>query len=130
MSVLLDESSNQHQPLQVMEHETFDIKEIMESRRHDAEESLRTISVVELKALTDALFPDVTHPWLERFSEVVSDPASGTFYQAIVDERVHVLYCHDKNIGMWFIEGIGKGPLQPAQLEIMRKMVEARSGLG
>ena len=101
----------------------------MESRRHEAEESLRTISVAELKTLTDALFPDVTHPWLEKFSEVVSDPASGTFLHAIVDECAHVLYCHTKNIGMWFIQDIGKGPLQPDQLEIMREIVEARLGL-
>jgi len=109
-----------------MEIENCNIKEIMECRRHAVEESLNTISAAELKALTDELFPDVTHPWLEKFSEVVSDSASGTFHHAIVDDRVHVLYCHDKNIGMWFIRGIGKGPLQPEQLKIMREIVEAR----
>ena len=107
-----------------MESETFNFREIMESRRNAVADSLCAINATEVKALTDELFPYVDHPWLEKFAEVVSDPASGTFYHAVVDERVHVLYCHGKNIGMWFILGVGKGPLQPEQLEIMRKVVE------
>jgi hypothetical protein len=79
-----------------------------------------------LKALTDELFPGADHPWLEKFSEVVSDPASGTIHHAMTDDHIHVLYCHDKNIGMWFIRGSGKGPLQPEQLQIMREIVETR----
>jgi hypothetical protein len=109
-----------------MEHETLDIKQVMESRRHAVEESLNTISVAELKALTDEIFPDVTHPWLEKFSEIVNDPASGTFHHAVTDDRIHILYCRDKNTGIWFIPGSGKGPLQPEQLEIMKEIVEGR----
>ena len=109
-----------------MEPEHFNIKEVMESRRHAVEESLNSISVADLKALTDELFPYVDHPWLEKFSEIVSDPASGTFHHAVVDDRVHVLYCRGQNIGLWFIRGFGKGPLQPEHLEIMREIVEAR----
>jgi hypothetical protein len=108
-----------------METENLTIKEVMDSRRHAVEQSLNTISSAELKALTDELFPYADHPWMEKFSAVVNDPASGIFYHAVVDDRVHVLYCHDKNIGMWFIRGFGKGPLQPEQLNIMRDIVEA-----
>jgi hypothetical protein len=107
-----------------MKAENFNIEEIMESRRHAVEKSLRVISVAELKALTDEIFPYVDHPWLEKFWEIVNDPASGTFYHALVDERVHVLYCHDKDIGMWFIPGVGKGPLEPVHLKIMKEIVE------
>jgi hypothetical protein len=110
-----------------MQPENLNIKEIMESRLHAVEESLNTISVAELKALTDELFPFGNHPWLEKFSEVVSDPSSGTIHHAMADNRVHVLYCHDKHIGMWFLQGSGKGPLQPEQLNIMREIVEERS---
>ena len=109
-----------------MEHENLNVKEIMESRRHTIDESLRTISVAELKALTDELFPYTDDPWLEKFSDVINDPASGTIHHAMADHRIHVLYCHDKQIGMWFIQGIGKGPLQPEQLEMMREIVEQR----
>ena len=109
-----------------MEQESFNFKEIMETRRHEVSESLRTISVAELKALTDELFPYVDHPWLEKFSSVINDPSSGTIRHAIVDDHVHVLYCHDKDIGMWFIRGSGKGPLEPVHLKIMKEIVEGR----
>lgn len=109
-----------------MPTEQTNINEMMESRRHAVAESLRPISVAEVAALTEELFPSVDHPWLEKFSEVVNDPASGTFHHAMADDQVHVLYCHDKNIGMWFIRGVGKGPLQPEHLEIMREIVEAK----
>jgi hypothetical protein len=116
----------------LMEHENLNLKEVMESRRHAVEESLRIISVDELKALTDELFPYADHPWLETFLNVVSDPTSGTFHHAVTDDRldevklpIHILYCHDKEIGMWFIRGSGKGPLQPEELKIMKEIVEA-----
>src|SRR4029450_7015980 len=86
----------------LMEIENLNIEEIMVIRRHAVEESLRTISVAELKALTDELFPDVDHPWLEKFLSVISDPTSGLLHLAITDDRIHILYCHDKEIGMWF----------------------------
>jgi len=109
-----------------MEAENLNLKELIESRRHAVAESLGPISVAELSALTEELFPFVDHPWLEKFSEVVNDPTSGTFHHAMADDQVHVLYCHDKNIGMWFIRGVGMGPLQPEHLEIMREIVEAK----
>jgi hypothetical protein len=108
-----------------MQNEEPNIKEVMESRRQAVEESLHTISVAELKALTDELLPYVDHPWLEKFTEVVSDPASGTFHHAMADDHVHVFYCHDKNIGMWCIRGFGRGLLRPEELKIMSRIVEA-----
>jgi len=112
-------------PQQVMQNVELKMKEVLESRRHAVEESLRTISVTELTALTGELFPHIGHPWLGKFLEVVNDPASGTLHHAMTDDHIHVLYCHDKEIGMWFIRGIGKGPLQPEELNIMRQIVEA-----
>ncbi len=76
-----------------MEHENLNLKEVMESRRHAVEESLRIISVDELKALTDKLFPYADHPWLETFLNVVSDPTSGTFHHAVTDDRLDEVNC-------------------------------------
>ena len=90
------------------------------------EESLHTISVAELKALTEDLFPYAGHPWLEKFADVVNDRATGKFYHAMADERVHVIYCHDKNIGLWFILGSGRGPLQADQLRMMKEIVDGK----
>ena len=46
----------------LMEPENLNMKEVMEFRRHAVEESLRIISVDELKAPTDELFPYTDHP--------------------------------------------------------------------
>ena len=113
-----------------MEHENLNIKEVIESRRQAVKESLRIIGVDELKALTGELFPYTEHPWLEKFLSVISDPASGLFHHAVTGDRIHILYCHDKEIGMWFVRGLGEGPLQPEQLKIMTEIVEARPWVG
>ena len=73
-------------------------------------------------------------PWelllVPNYAEEGSSTAKTVFilriHHAMADDKVHVLYCHDKDIGLWFIPGVGKGPLQPEQLKIMRKIVEAR----
>jgi hypothetical protein len=109
-----------------MQNEVLNIQELMESRRHAVEDTLHTISAEELRALTEELFPYLDHPWLEKFLEIVNDPASGTLHHAMADDQIHVFYCHDKNIGMWFIRSGGKGPLQPEELQIMREIVEAK----
>lgn len=66
-----------------MQAENLNINDLMASRRHAVEETLSTISVEELRALTEDLFPSVDHPWLEKFLEIINDPASGTFYHAL-----------------------------------------------
>ena len=62
-----------------MEHENLNVKEIVESGAHYFNESQRTNSVAELKALTDELFPYTDDPWLEKFSNVIIDSVSGMF---------------------------------------------------
>ena len=110
-----------------MPTENLDITQTIQSRRDALEESLREITVPELRALKETIFPLVDHPWLEKFAEIVNDPTSGRFYHGMADHRIHVLYCRDKIIGMWFIQGVGKGPLQPAELKTIREILESRS---
>jgi len=107
-----------------MKTENLNFEEIMDKRRQAVEDSLSTISVAELRALVDELFPNVDHPWLEKFTSVINDPSSGTIHHAIVDDRVHILYCSNKDIGMWFILGSGKGPLEPVHLKVMKAIVQ------
>lgn len=108
-----------------MQPENLNIQECMESRRLAITDSLRTISVAEVNALTDELFPHANHPWREEFITVINDPTSGTLHHAMADERMHILYCHNKNIGLWFIPTGGMGPLQSSHLGIMKGIIEA-----
>ena len=43
----------------------------------------------------------------------------------MVDDRVHILYAHGKEIGMWCIPSFATGPLQEGQLKIIKEIVEA-----
>jgi hypothetical protein len=110
---------------QGMQNEEFNITEVMESRRHALKESLHTVSAVSLKAVIEEIFPYADHPGLETFLNVISDSASGTFYHGMVADRIHTLYAHGKEIGMWVIPGLATGPLQPDQLKIIKEIVEA-----
>jgi len=110
-----------------MEHEKLNIKEATESRRIAVEKSLRMITVPELKALGTILFPSTDNPWSETFSYVIEDPRSGSIYHATTEDHVEVLYCRDRDIGMWYIPGVGKGPLQTDQLRMIKEIVAARS---
>ena len=75
-------SSTRLDPERTKDGDALSKRKIMDARIHSIESSLRTISVVELKALTDGLLPSADHPWLETFLNVLNDPASGAFYHA------------------------------------------------
>jgi hypothetical protein len=109
-----------------MERESLNIEEIMRMRRHAVEESLRTISVAELNALTDEVFRYADHPFLPEFVSVVNDSSSGVFHHAHAGNRIQVLYCQGKDVGMWFLPGVGTGRLEPRELKIMREVVRTR----
>jgi hypothetical protein len=71
--------------------------------------SIRTISVEELNALGERLFPTADHPWREKFFGFLTDNPGATFHHATTHDRVQIVYCHAKDKGMWFMPGIGMG---------------------
>ena len=108
-----------------MESENLDMESIVHDRRVAVEESIREISNAELKALEQALFPDVTHPWLEPFRRFVEENAGCIFYHAATHDGVQIVYCRAKEKGIWFIPGVGIGILQPRALEALREIIDA-----
>jgi len=102
------------------------LEEITEARRKAIVGSIRTISVEELKALGERLFPHLDHPWRERFFAFLTDNPGATFHHATTHDRVQIVYCHAKDKGMWFMPGIGMGPMQPKGLGIFKQIVEGR----
>ena len=49
-----------------------------------------------------------------------------SFHHATAHDGVQIIYCHAKNKGMWFMPGIGMGPMQPKGLGILKQIVEGR----
>ena len=70
-------------------------------------------------------FPATNHrTWRDRFVEFVRANAAASFYYATTDDGFHVIYCHSKEKGIWFVPGSGLGPLQEKGLKAMKKIVE------
>jgi hypothetical protein len=109
-----------------MAPENIDINSIMENRRRAVEESIQQITVDELKGLGEQLFPNMDHPWRDTFFQFIEENASSTFYYAATHDRIHILYCRDKEKGIWFQPGNGRGPMQARGLAIMKEIVDLR----
>ena len=108
-----------------MPSEYLNMEEITDERRKGIEESIRAISLDELKALGEELFPYLDHPWRQRFFEFVNENAGSNFYYAITRDRIHFIYCQEKDAGMWF-SGSGRGPLQATGRKIFKAILDGR----
>jgi hypothetical protein len=102
------------------------MEEITKARRKAIAESIRTISVEELKALGERLFPIIDNPWRDKFFDFITANAGATFHHATTHDRVQIIYCNTKEKGMWFVPGTGMGPMQPKGLAILKQIVEGR----
>ncbi len=109
-----------------MSIENLDFESLSDERRKAIKESIKEISVAELKALGEKLFPFVEHPWREVYFNFIAEHPSSTYYHATTAENIHVIYCHEVNKGMWFLPGSGRGPLQQRSLEALKAIVEHR----
>ena len=109
-----------------MPFETINMEEITAARRKAIAGSIRTISIEELKALGERLFPDMDHPWREKFFGFITENPSATFHHATTHDSVQIIYCHSRDKGMWFMPGTGMGPMQSKGLGILKQIVEGR----
>lgn len=107
-----------------MPTENLDMESITEARRKAFAESIHKVTVEQLKELGEQLFPFLDHPWRETYFNFISENSDATFYHAVTPDRIHVIYCHEKEKGMWFMPGKAKGPLQPKGLRIFKEIVE------
>lgn len=80
-----------------MSSENLNFAEITEDRRKAVKNTIRPISVEELKALEDEIFRFHDHPWRERFAEFVKENAGGSLYHATTNDPAQIIYCHTKD---------------------------------
>lgn len=109
-----------------MSSEELDLNSILTNRREAVKESIQPISMEELKNLGELLFPFLDHPWRAVFFDFLKENANSSFYHAETSDRFHVLYCRDKERGLWFIPGSGMGPLQEKALKTLKEIVDER----
>lgn len=102
----------------------FDFEQITKERRQSISKTIRTTSADELKKLGEEIFRYVDDPWREAFLAFIAENRHATFHYAITSDGVHILYCREKEKGMWFVPGVGKGPLQERGRQAMRQVIE------
>ena len=110
-----------------MPFDKIDIDSITEERRKSFAKSIRAASGEELRKLGDEVFHELDDPWREVFFKFIEEHSNATIYHAIASDGVHRLYCPDKDKGIWFLPGVGKGILSPAGRQMMKEVVGGRS---
>ena len=104
--------------------EEFDFEKLTKERRKSLAQTIRPISVTEMKRLGDELFKYVDDPWRDAYFGFIAENPGVTFHHAVTSDGVHLLYCKDKDKGIWFLPGQGKGPLQASGRRTMKELIE------
>jgi hypothetical protein len=108
-----------------MPFEKFEDADAIDNERRKAiAKSIRIISVEELKKLGEEIFNEPDRPWRQTFLSVVNENPGTTFYHASAGEGVIFLYSRDDDKGLWYLPGIGIGPLSKGGRQLMRKVIE------
>src|SRR5581483_2228506 len=79
--------------------ENLNMDEVMQARRKSVAGTIRPIAIDELKTLGNELFPTFDHPWREVYFNFVTENANASFYHAVADDGIHIIYCHTKEKG-------------------------------
>ena len=107
-----------------MPYEKFDLEQLTKERRAAIAKSIRTINVGELKKIGEELFPVAGDPWADLYYQFVGNNKNATFHHAVTSDGVHLVYCRDRDKGIWFKPGVGKGPLQERGRMAMKEVIE------
>jgi hypothetical protein len=110
-----------------MPFEKFDLEALTKERRKAIAKSIRTVSTEELKKIGEEIFRYAEDPWREAFFRFIAENPGASFHHAVTSDNVNIVYCRDKDKGMWFLPGSGMGPLQARGKKVMKEMIEARS---
>jgi len=110
-----------------MPFEKFDLETLTKERRKAIAKSIRTVDTEELKKIGEEIFRYAEDPWREAFFRFIAENPGASFHHAVTSDNVNIVYCRDKDKGMWFLPGSGMGPLQARGKKVMKEMIEARS---
>lgn len=95
-----------------MPFDKYNFESITEERRKSIAQSIRSISLGEVKKMSQQLFKNADDPWRDAFNQFLAENPSATFHHALTSDGVNILYCPDKDRGIWFVPGTGLGILQ------------------
>ena len=106
-----------------MPFDTFDLASLNKERRKAIAQTIRTVSADELKKIGHEIFRYAEDPWRDAFFKFIEENPGATFHHAVTSDGVNLIYCRNKDKGMWFLPGSGMGPLQERGRKIMQEMI-------
>jgi hypothetical protein len=92
-----------------MPFDQIDIDSITDERQKSVAKSIRAASLEELKKLGDEVFHDLDDPWRDEFCKFIEEHRDSTIYHAIASDGVHMLYCPNKDNGIWLCRDSERG---------------------
>src|SRR5215217_2395564 len=99
-----------------------DFETLTKERRAAIAKSIRSISTEELKQIGEKLFAYAGDPWRDGYYRFLAENPAGTYHHAVTHDGVNLLYCRDKDKGIWFLPGRGFGPLQETGRKAMKEL--------
>lgn len=108
----------------------IDFETLNAERRRTAAETLKTISIEELTALGEELFPDPSHPWQEVYAQFLAEHGGETCYTGHTGDDVWFVYCPAIHRGLWYLpHGTkGVGPLQDRGVKALEEIIAEKAG--
>lgn len=106
-----------------MPFEAFDLENLNKERRASIAKSLRVINADELKKMGNEIFHYADDPWRDTFFKFIDENPGSTIHYGVTSDNVNVLYCRDKDKGLWFVPGTGMGPLQENGRKAMQEII-------
>jgi len=98
--------------------------ELLEERRKAIHKSIRSIGVDQLtKIARDHDDEFVNNPTRDEFQRLVAEHPDGSFFHAVAQPDVEILYCRDADFGIWVVPGSGIGPLDQSGKEVMKEAI-------
>ncbi len=101
-----------------------DFETLTKERRAAIAKSIRSISTEELEQIGEKLFPHAGDAWRDAFFQFLADNRSATYHHAVTHDEVNLVYCREKDKGIWFLSGRGLGPLQALGRKTMKEIIE------
>src|ERR1700756_804910 len=109
-----------------MPFEAFDLDNLNNERRKAIAASIRTVTADELKKTGDQIFRYADDPWRETFFSFIAENPGATFHHAVTSDGYNIIYCRDKDKGIWFLPGSGLGPLQATGRKAMSEIIRGQ----
>jgi hypothetical protein len=106
-----------------MAFDKFDLENLDKERRKSVAKSIRAISAEEMKKLGNEIFRYADDPWREAYFQFIADNPGSTCHHAVTSDGVNVIYCRDRDKGLWFLPGSGMGPLQERGRKMMTEII-------